>query len=833
MENLQNTLTEHQNPAVATQQKSAAGTETTNIMEFLFLCLSNWKWYVLSVAICLVTAFYYYKSQSPMFTRYASVHIKEESRSRSIMNVSSEFSKLGLGGTSGMVENEIVAFKSPALARQVVKQLHLEVNYWHPATFRDNVLYGETNPVRVSFPDMKDKDAAMLKMVLLTSGKVLIESLEDSEGKTQLNSEITFGTTLRTSVGRIIIEKTPYYHIPEKNFKIDVLRSKISSAAAMVSAKSETVLNDKNNSVIDITYVDESPQRAEDVINTIIDEYNKNWIADKNRLGDRTSEFITERINVIQKELGLVDSDISTYMSQNLITDPRATAAMYMQQANESDQQIMMLSNQIAMCKYLKEYILKDANKSKLVPVNIGIQSSEISTQVNNFNQKMIMRNTYLNNSSESNPVIQNLTEELNAMRAIIVQALDNEMKALNATLNSSQKSINKSNAHIASSPTQQKQLLSMDRQQKIKESLYLFLLQKREENELSQAFTAYNTRIITPPIGSDKPTSPVRNKILLIAFAIALAIPTAILYLYQQLYTKIRGRKDLEAMETPLAGEIPESFIRKEGSIKKARRAIAALYGKPKDKEHEMNIVVEHGNRNIINEAFRILRSNLAFMLHPAVAEGEKKIQRQVILVTSTTPGSGKTFLTINLASAFALQKNTKVVVLDLDIRKASISKYVDSPSHGISDYLGGITDNWRDLIKPLESNPKVSILPVGQIPPNPAELLQNPVLDNMIEEMKKEYDLIILDMPPAEIVADVTIVKHLADITLYVVRAGMLERSMVNVIDGYYKAGKFKNLAVVLNGTEQGGRLYGYGYGYGYGYDYSYSYGYGNNEK
>ena len=159
----------------------------------------------------------------------------------------------------------------------------------------------------------------------------------------------------------------------------------------------------------------------------------------------------------------------------------------------------------------------------------------------------------------------------------------------------------------------------------------------------------------------------------------------------------------------------------------------------------------------------------------------------------------------------------------------------YVDSPSHGISDYLGGITDNWRDLIKPLESNPKVSILPVGQIPPNPAELLQNPVLDNMIEEMKKEYDLIILDMPPAEIVADVTIVKHLADITLYVVRAGMLERSMVNVIDGYYKAGKFKNLAVVLNGTEQGGRLYGYGYGYGYGYDYSYSYGcgYGNNEK
>ena len=353
-----------------------------------------------------------------------------------------------------------------------------------------------------------------------------------------------------------------------------------------------------------------------------------------------------------------------------------------------------------------------------------------------------------MSNSSETNPLVVDLDQTLAAMRAAILNSIDNQMLSLNTKIANIQKQERQTNAQMAANPDQAKYLISVERQQKIKETLYLFLLQKREENELSQAFTAYNTRIVTPPMGGSTPTAPNKRNILLVAFAAGLMIPVVVLFLMENMNTIVRGRKDIEKLTLPFAGEIPQL---------KAKKRVK------KENEEETVLAVGRNKRNIINEAFRVLRTNIEFM--------SKNDNTKMLLFTSYNQGSGKTFLSMNLAVSFAV-KGYRVLAIDGDLRHATLSRYVNSPKIGLSNYLVRQVEDVRDIIVNFPEYDNFDVIPVGVNPPNPTELIGSDAFAQLMETVRNQYDYVIIDCPPIDIVADTQIIEKYVDRTLFVVR-------------------------------------------------------------
>lgn len=411
----------------------------------------------------------------------------------------------------------------------------------------------------------------------------------------------------------------------------------------------------------------------------------------------------------------------------------------------------------------------------------------------------VLNRNRLIANSSEKNPLVKDLANSLQSMQRTIIQSVDNLIVSLNTQIRSIRQQEVTTTSQLASNPSQAKYLLSVERQQKVKEELYLYLLQKREENELSQAFTAYNTRVITAPRGSMAPVSPQKMNILLMAFALGLAVPAGVIFLKENMNSKVRGRKDLEHLSLPLVGEIPLYGCEKK-----------SIFGR-KPLRNKRVVVVEEGNRNVINEAFRVLRSNLDFMV-------SNTPEATAFAVTSFNPGSGKSYLSANMAISFAL-KGKKVLLIDGDLRHGSLSAYINSPQLGLSDYLSGRIGNWEETLVSHDKYANLKMIPVGTVPPNPTELLENGKFAGLLAQLRTSYDYIFVDCPPIDIVADTQIIEKATDRTLFVVRAGLLERSMLSELENIYREKRFKNLAMILNGTERSHGRYSYRYGYHYG--------------
>lgn len=520
-----------------------------------------------------------------------------------------------------------------------------------------------------------------------------------------------------------------------------------------------------------------------------------------------------ERLGVIEGELGNVDQDISSYKSEHQIPDVQQAANMYMAESQEASSQLLGLNNQLQMARYVRNFITNTANRNQVLPANSGIGSGIVENQIADYNAMMVQRNQYAANSSDSNPVVEGLDSQLAGKRSAIIQSIDNEIVALNTAIKNIQGSKNRATAQISANPTQAKYLLSVERQQKVKESLYLFLLQKREENELSQAFTAYNTEIITYPTGSNIPAAPARSKILMFAFLIGLVLPFGYTYVVESNNTKVRGRKDVKDLSLPFLGEIPQ--YGKPGKAKK------------KSDDTDKSIIIKEGKRDVINEAFRVLRTNLEFM-------SDRSDGANIIAFTSFNPGSGKSFMTMNLGYALAI-KHKRVLIIDGDMRHGSSSAYIGSPGEGLSDYLSGRTDNVQSVIKEYEETPTLHILPIGSVPPNPTELLENGRFAELLNSLRKDYDYILIDCPPVEVVADAQIIDRYSDRTVFIVRAGLLERSMLGEMERIFEEKKFKNMAFILNGTTSSKGRYGYShsYRYGYGYGYGYGYQYGNDRS
>lgn len=773
------------------------------LQDLFYLCIDKWYWFAVSLVVTLGIALVYLLTTPPVYTRSASLLIKEEGKGNSLSDVSGVLGDINFFQTNTNVNNEIQSLQSPAVMYDVVKRLHLDINYTKDGSFYDQVLYGKDCPYEVSFIDLPDNENLSFTIYPASSNKgVQVGDFVRGEEESGQTMNVLFNDTTETPVGKLIVKPVLHDTVAYKE-PVYVSRIGLQAATTAYASQLTVALSDEKSTVINLSFQDVCIQRAEDVLNTLIAVYNENWIKDKNQIAVSTSMFINDRLGVIEQDLGNVEEDISSFKSENLLPDVQAAASMYMTQSSETQTQILAINTQLSMARYIRNYLTNTTSKNQLLPANSGIESSGIEQQIAEYNTMQLRRNDLVANSSESNPLVVDLDESLQNMRGAIVTSVDNLIVTLNTQLRSLQQSEKQTTARIADNPLQGKYLLSVERQQKVKEALYLFLLQKREENELSQAFTAYNTRVITPPVGSMFPTAPIKRNILLVAFVLGLLIPVVIIFVRENMNTKIRGRKDLENLSLPFVGEIPLAFRKKE------------------QKSEAKNILIKQGSRDIVNEAFRVLRTNLEFML-----DRKEDGKASIILFTSFNPGSGKTFLTINTAACLSL-KQKRVLVIDGDLRHGSASAYVGGPSKGLSDYLGKRENDIDHLIVGNPAYPGLSILPVGTIPPNPTELLAEPRLAELVEMLRIRYDYILIDCPPVEIVADTQIIEKLADRTLFVVRAGLLERDMLPELQRMYEEKRYKNMALILNGTEGGGSRYGYRYGYKYGYHY----GYGNN--
>ena len=798
------------------------------LQDLLYLCLAQWRWFILSLVVTCGIATFYNLTTPNVYQRTASLMIKDESKAQGIgSDVASMFSDMGMGNMKSNVNNELIAIQSPAVLLETGKRLKLDVDYAIDGRFHKEALYGADLPVTVDFVGFTDEQSGSFKLQLKGDGSYIISKLK---GVTRDNlpvddsDEITgrIGQIIRTPLGKIKIDKAPAFTqfvSGEDEPVLYVSRCNVYAMTDRIKGSLSASLSDVKSTVIDLTYKDVLSKRAEDVINTIITVYRKNWLEDKNQMTISTSHFITERLGVIERELGDVDKNISAFKSSNLLPDVEAAAQQYMQKSTEVDKQIMDLNSRLAIAQYIRNYLTGKVGKNQLLPSNTGIESPGIEQQITEYNKNQLERNNIVANSSEQNPLVADYDQSLASMRKSIAASLDNFVVTLKTQLSTLQANEAATTSQIASNPNQAKYLQTVGRQQKVKEALYLFLLQKREENELSKAFTAYNTRIITPPTGDNTPVEPVRRKILLIALVLGFLIPVVVIYIREKANTTVRGRKDLKKVTVPFLGEIPFSISRKNRPTLEQR---IKFWKKPKEVRM---VVVKAGKRDIVNEAFRVLRTNFEFTIgtHP---------EQNVIVFTSFNPGSGKSHIAANMAMSLAIKKK-KVLLIDGDLRHGSTSMLINSPGEGLSDYLNGRIADIHDILYKGEENGLVKhfdVIPIGTIPPNPTELLFTPLLEKMIKTMREEYDYVFIDCPPIEVVADTPIYEQFADRTIFVVRAGLMERSMLPEVDALYKAKKFKNMTLILNGTKARGGRYGSHYGYGYGYGYGYNY---NKEK
>lgn len=802
-----------------TQQHTRPTAKTDDfirIQDLYYLCLAKWRWFVLSLVVCLGIATIYLLKTPPVYTRTASLLIKEESKGQSLSgDVGASFSDLGLFQSNTNVNNELISLQSPAVMFDVVKRLHLEVDYSTEGSFYPQVRYGQNLPLTVSFAGLADNETAALTVEPVQSKGIKLTSFEHNGEKVDGEVLGTLNDSLVTPIGKVVIRPAAAFVDWQKSSEpLTISRSGLNSAVSRYAAGLSVALNDEKATIIDLSFRDVCIQRAEDILNTVIAVYNENWIKDKNQIAVSTSMFINDRLGVIESELGHVDENISTFKSENLLPDVQAASQLYMTERSQAQSQILTLNTQLSMARYIRNYLTAASSRNQLLPANSGLESANIENQISEYNTLQLQRNNLVANSSEQNPLVVDMDESLRSMRRSIVSSVDNLITTLNTQIHSLEKSDQRATEHIAANPSQAKYLLSVERQQKVKESLYLFLLQKREENELSQAFTAYNTRVITPPTGSMIPTAPVKKNILLMGFALGILIPVVIVFLQETMNTRVRGKKDLENLSIPFVGEIP--------LYGKVRRS--GLFHKKVTPLTETKVVVKEGSRDVVNEAFRVLRTNLEFV------SGENG-KGQVILMTSFNPGSGKTFLTVNIAATLAI-KGKRVLVIDGDLRRGSTSVYVGSPHHGLSNYLAGKVEHIEDVIVPASETVRFDVLPIGTIPPNPTELLAGERLQALLADFRTRYDYILIDCPPIELVADTHIIEKYADRTIFVVRAGLLERSMLPELEALYTEHKFKSMAVLLNGTEGNGS-YRYGYRYGYHYGYGSSYYYGNEKQ
>ena len=650
----------------------------------------------------------------------------------------------------------------------------------------------------------------LIKTPFLYTRKAVVMVREESLGKNTTNkngdefNDIGF-VNQKSNVNNVIRQYKSLGVLMEVAHRLDstLKDGYLVYKAEAIQSRLEAENDDLNSTVIDITYRDYSTKEAERVLNLILQVYNEKWLEDKRRATLHTSQFIDSRLKLLEQDLGIVDDSIAQFKSRYGITDLEHVSDLYLQQQNSSDTEILKLTNQRAMAEFIRGMLENESSEPQLLLVNSGIDNNVLESQISLYNNLLMQLQSHQNYTSSQNPLILNQEEELDRLRKRILDNIKSHIHSIDIQLNSLIDYYDEATSKVVSNPAQAKYLATIERERKVKESLYMFLLQKKEENEIGITYNSYNTVIIEAPHGSGKPTSPKRINVLLAALFLGILGPVTVIFLRASFDDSVRDRHDVERnCDIPFLGEVPYSGH--DDGIDNLLKRIGLG-----NKTKSSGIVVGHDLLNASNEAFRVLRNNMdASFAGNFLNEGGKSY-----LIKSTQIEVGKTYVAMNLALVRAIG-GERVLFIDGDLRQASASRLWYAPLLGLTDLLNGDEEDYRKLLFHPENYPMLDVLPAGALPTNPTELLKSPLLDQFLMTAKEHYDCIIIDSPTSGMLADADIIERAVDCTMFVIRAGRFNRHQLNEISQIQATNSESKLQyVILNGVSVNAR-YGYTY-------------------
>lgn len=763
----------------------------------------NWKWFVLSLIICMGAAHIYLRYATPIYQSAAKLLIKDDEGSGSSFKGSNSImsaTNLGIISNSNGIDNEMEILKSRTLAQQTVYDLKLYVNYRHEGKLKDHILYGnqEVN-IDMDLEHLKKLNAPMnLKITregrnYHVTGSYYVPIDNNSFKPEAVNIDKTFSAlpaTIGTRVGVVRFTQNGNYMLRDgESLKATMIAPEI--AAGKYVGNLNVTESSKTTTIVDLVLNDEIPQRAIDYLKQLAIVYNRQANEDKNEIAVLTEQFINQRLEKINAELGSTEGQLENYKKRNNMVELKTNATQAVANADQYAQKLSEANTQVALLDELTKYMNEPSNRHQPIPSNVGLSDASATSLINEYNKIALQRNQLLHSASENSPTVTPLTAQLDDLNSSIKRAMTQARAGLKIQRNSIAAQAGKYEGQINNTPEQERMLTQIGRQQEVKSGLYLMLLQKREENSISLAATADKGKLIDTPVFTGKVT-PKNSIIMLIALILGLAIPAGILFLLEFFRYKIEGHNDVEKLTNlPIIADV----------------AIASERAKTK-----ADIVVHENKNNLMEEIFRSLRTNLQFLL---------KQHDKVIMFTSTTSGEGKTFIASNVAISFALL-GKKVVLVGLDVRKPRLAELfeIDDHHHGITNLLVKDEVNWSDVkeqIIPSGINDKLDILMAGPVPPNPGELVTRESLDQTMEQLKEHYDYILIDTAPVGLVTDTLALGRISNATVYVCRADFTQKASFGLINSLSMEKKLPNMSIVLNGVDLSKKKYGYYYGYG----------------
>jgi tyrosine-protein kinase Etk/Wzc len=765
-----------------------------NLKEVIQKYLSHWKWILFSVFVFAVLGYIYVRSQVNIYQSEAKVLVKDTRKGGLSMDLDI-FSDLGIGGANTNVYNEIEAFNTRTLLREVVKELKIQESLTLLSGIASkDVLYYKNAPITTTLDEEFKQNLVRgisFELTILKNDQVsVVERYSPAPGMKSTEREIgavQFGKTFESRIGSMALLKTNSDTLQPGDrflFKLNSVDGVVDEIRGNLSIEAVS----KDVSVISIVHKGPIIELNNDIINNLIHQHEQRTIRDKNEITLATSDFIRERMLLIERELETVEDSSQAFKSKNRLIDVESDAAMFLTKESAIEKQITDATIQLSIAGFMNDFLQQTKGVDELLPSNLGIDDQSIARLIEEHNKLVLERNRLLESSSAKNPKVTQLENQLLSIRGSLKESLSKLQKSLELNLQTLRQQESQYKSKLANIPAYEREYREILRQQQIKETLYLYLLQKREENEIAMASTLGSVKVLDEAYPAKEPVAPKKKIIFLGAVLLGLILPIGIIYVLDLMDTKVKRREELEQIGIPFLGEIP--------------------YYKG-----DKSLVAVKGERSSTAESLRMLRTNMNFLLSEISDRGK------IIFVTSTIAGEGKTFTALNLASSLALT-DKKVVLLGMDLRAPKLAKYLNIPnSTGVSDYLVNENITIEQITHQVKDNQLLDMILSGSIPPNPSELLFLPRMNEMFEQLQAKYDYIIVDSAPVGLVVDTVSILHKSDLLLYVVRYNYLERDALQLPKNLVKDKKVKRIATLFNATNHNGLNYG-GYGYGYGY-------------
>jgi capsular exopolysaccharide synthesis family protein len=774
--------------------------ESIDLKKIITHYASKWPWMLGSVIIIFAIAWFYLRSTPPNYESTASVLVLDD-KSGGLAGEMDVFSDLGITGNKSNLFNEIEVLKSRSLLEEVVKDLDLNITI----TQERNVLNAEicfynTSPLQIIPAEGKESlydKSGQFELIAHSDNEFKLTEIYKNKQGDEIENTIgshQFGKPVDTWAGKITFEKTQAWENSQIDETFIISLSNLDAKVNALQNNLQVETINKDASVLRLKIIGTNKHRNNDILNNLIRQHEQRAITEKNQITKNTSEFIAERMKVIESELSDVEEESETFKTKNELVDVTSDAMMYMSKESEIEKALLETSIQIKLADFMLNYMQEINDYDQLLPANLGIDNEGLTEMLQAYNELVLEHNKLLQSSSVKNPTVKKIQAQLVSLQSSINQSLQNTTKSLNLKLQSLEKENQIYESKIADVPEYERQYRSIMRQQKIKETLYIYLLEKREENEIAMASTIGNIKVIDLAYSTQNPVSPKKNIIYLAALLLGLALPVGIIYIRDLLDNTVNGIEDLEALNIPIAGVIPESKSKKKSDL-----------------THVFKTTKNTPQKN----AFQMLRSNIGFLL-----PDKEDNKGQIIFISSTISSEGKTFMSINLADELTIN-NQNVLIIGLDLRAPKITEYLNMPAtNGISDYVINKALSIDDIIIPSEDNSNLSYIISGNIPPNPAEIMMNKRLVDLLTKVREKFDYIIVDNPPLAMVVDTLSVIEHADLVLYVIRDRYLDKKALELPVKLRKDKKIHNLATILNFARFQSSSYGiYGYGYGYG--------------